>query len=272
GGGLMIKSFLRLLAVPKGFNPDGVLTLALSPSSAKYRQSPQRGAAYVQESLDRVRALPGIQSAGLASSLPLAGPTRRLIGVEIEGRPPYEPGKEPSFDVNFISPEYFQTMGIQMRAGRPFTSQDGEEAPRVVIINETLARRFFPNEDPIGHRLLMGQFSGSIVGVAGDAYNRGLDSEVYPEIYAQGMQNFMGNLLVVRVASGQNNPAGLSNLAAAIRNQAQAIDPNEPVNQVVTMDERLSNSVAGRRFQMLLLSLFAALALLIATVGIYGVI
>jgi putative ABC transport system permease protein len=114
----------------------------------------------------------------------------------------------------------------------------------------------------------------TIVGVVGDAYNRGLDSEVYPEIYGPGMQNpkFMGNLLVARVASGKNNPGGLSSLAAAIRKQAQAIEPDEPVNQVVTMDERLSNSVAARRFQMQLLGAFAGLALVITMVGIYGVI
>jgi putative ABC transport system permease protein len=276
GAGLMIKSFLRLLAVPRGFNPDGVLTLALHPSAAKYPwQSPQLSA-YFQESLDRVRALPGIQSAALAGALPLAGPARRLIGIEIDGRLQHEPGGEPAtVDANFVSPDYFQTMGIQIRAGRAFTSQDGAETPRVAIINETLARRFFPNENPIGHRLLfIGNEPATIVGVIGDAYNRGLDSEVYPEVYGVAMQNpkFMGALLVARVASSQNNPSGLSNLAAAIRNQAHAIAPNEPVNQVVTMDERLSNSVATRRFQMQLLGTFAGLALVIATVGIYGVI
>jgi putative ABC transport system permease protein len=276
GAGLMIKSFLRLVAVPKGFNSDGVLTLALSPSLAKYPMGlPQRGA-YFQESLDRVRALPGVQSAGLASSLPLVGPTTLIIGVEIKGRPPVEPGKELVVDANFISPEYFQTMGLQMRSGRPFTLQDGAEAPQVVIINETLARRLFPNENPIGHGLLMGPQPRTIVGVAGDTCNRDLDHEVHPEIYAprtQYMQypNGMENL-VVRVAPGQNNPTSLSSLAVAIRNQAQAIDPNEPVNQIVTMDERLSNSVAQRRFQMLLFGVFAAVALVIAAVGIYGVI
>jgi putative ABC transport system permease protein len=274
GAGLMSKSFLRLLAVPGGFNPDGVLTLSLSPSGTKYPwQSPQRSA-YFQEALDLVRALPGVRSAGLASSLPLAGPTRQLIGIEVKGRPPYEPGKEPAVDANFISPDYFQTMGIQLRTGRQFTSRDGAEAPRVVIINETLAHRFFPNENPIGHQLLMGAFSGAIVGVVGDAYNRGLDREVYPEFYAPGIQHpkFAGNLLVVRAISSQNNPAGLSSLAAAIRKQVREIDPNEPVNQIITMDERLSNSVAVRRFQMLLLGVFAAVALVIAAVGIYGVV
>ncbi len=271
GAGLMVKSFLRLLAVPRGFNPDGVLTLTIMLS----RKHPQPGA-YVQKALDGVRALPGIQSAALASALPLAGPTRRLIGIEIDGRLQHEPGGEPAtVDANFVSPDYFQTMGIQIRDGRAFTSQDGAETPRVVIINETLARRFFLNESPIGHRFLfMGNVPATIVGVVGDAYNRGLDSEVYPEVYGVAMQNpnFMGNLLVTRVAPAQNNPSGLSSLAVAIRNQVRAIEPNEPVNQVVTMDERLSNSVAARRFQMLLLGVFAGIALVIATVGIYGVI
>jgi hypothetical protein len=161
----------------------------------------------------------------------------------------------------------------QYRAVAEMDGANGETL--VVIINETLAGRFFPNENPIGHRLLfMGNEPATIVGVVGDAYNRGLDSEVYPEVYGPVLQNpkFMGGLLVARVDSGQNNPSGLLSLAAAIGRQAQAIEPNEPVNQVVTMDERLSNSVAARRFQMQLLGAFAGLALVIAMVGIYGVI
>jgi len=273
GAGLMVKSFLRLMAVTKGFNPDGVLTLALRPGLAKYPiGSPQR-VAYFQELLARVRALPGIQSAGLASSLPHS--VVYSGSLHIEGRPPYEPGKEPIVGSTLISPDYFQTMGMQMRAGRSFTSQDGADAPPVVIINETLAHRFFPNENPIGHRLLMGGTPETIVGVVGDTRNRGLDREVNPEIYAPSLQNprFLAQMnLAVKVSSSQNNSPRLSSLTASIRKQAQAIEPNEPVNQVVTMDERLSNSVAQRRFQMLLLGVFAAVALVIAAVGIYGVI
>jgi putative ABC transport system permease protein len=273
GSGLMIKSFLRLMAIPKGFDPDGVLTLTMKPSYSRYsRGGPKRGA-YFQESLDRVRRLPGVQSAGLASSLPLAGPALRMQGIQIEGRPPFEPETEPIVDLNFISPEYFQTMRMPMRDGRPFTSQDGAETPQVVIINETLARRLFPNENPIGHRLLMGKPPRTLVGVVGDMRNRSLDRDVSPEIFAPQAQNpNLGSNLVVRAASDQNNPAGLSSLAAAIRSQAQAIDPNEPINQVISMDERLSNSVAMRRFQTLLLGVFAAVAFVIAAVGIYGVI
>jgi putative ABC transport system permease protein len=246
GAGLMIKSFLRLMAVPKGFNPDGVLTLTLAPSLAKYPPGSTQRVAYYQEVLNRVQSSPGIQSAGLTSYLPFGG--RGLIGrLQIEGRPPFEPGKEPIVALNFISPEYFQTMGIEIGAGRPFDTQDGAEAPQVVIINETLAQRFFPNENPIGHRLFS-EPPLMIVGVAGDTRHHGLDQEVQPEVYLPYVQylNGLGNLrLVVRAASGQNNPTSLSSLPAAIRNQVRAIGPNEPVNQIVTMDELLSNSIGG---------------------------
>jgi putative ABC transport system permease protein len=260
GAGLMIKSFLRLLAVPKGFNPDGVLTLILSPSRAKYPlASPQRGA-YFQEVLARIQTLPGVQSAGLTGFLPLAGPSLGM-GFQIEGRPPFDPGKEPVAPINLISHDYFQTMGLQMRAGRPFAAQDGAEAPQVAIINETIARRFFPNENPIGHRLLFTpnpKKPKTIVGVVGDTRHSGLDQEVQPGVYLPYLQHANFEMsLVVRAASGQTSQASLSNLAAAIRDQVRAQDPNEPVNQILTMDQRLSDSVAPRRFQMLLLAIFA---------------
>jgi len=272
GAGLMVKSFLRLMAVPKGFNPDGVLALYLIPNIDKYPAfSPQRNA-YFQGTLDRVRRLPGIQSASLASGLPIDSRTSRM-NLQIEGRPPYEPGKAPIIYLNAIDTEYFQTMSMQMREGRSFTSQDGPGAQQVVIINETLARQFFPNENPIGHRLAMGRGSATIVGVSGDTRNRGIANSVNPEIYVPWMQN-PGVIahLVVRAAHDQNNPTGLSALATAIRNQVRSIDSIEPVNQVVPMNEQLSNSVADRRFQMLLLAIFATVALVIAAVGIYGVI
>ncbi len=273
GAGLMIKSFLRLMAVPKGFDTDGVLTLVLDPGRATYPPGTPRRHAYFRESLARIQALPGIQSASLTGFLPLGGPHLRMF-LQIEGRTPFERGKEPIVEINHISPDYFQTMGAQLRAGRLFSDQDGAGAPQVAIINETLARSFFPNENPIGHRLSFGAITKTIVGVAGDTRHLGLDQDVHPEVYFSYMQHseFVTMRLVARLAPGQNNPVSLAGLSGAIRNQLRAIDPNEPINQVVTMDERLSNSVAGRRFQMLLLGVFAAVALIIATVGIYGVI
>jgi predicted permease len=269
GAGLMIKSFLRLLSVPKGFNPESVLTLVLSPSRAKYPPGSPRLKPYYEEALAHVRTMPGVQSASLTSFLPLAGRTFRKMGFQIEGRGPIEG----EFEVNCISPGYFGTMGLVMRSGRPITDQDGAGAPHVTVINETFARRFFPGENPIGRRLLFGPTPKTIVGVAGDTRQFGLDQEVEPEIYTsylQGGSNAMR--LVVRAASAQSGSAGLASLAIAIRNQIQALEPNEPVNQVITMDRRLADSVAQRRYQTLLFGVFAAVALIIATVGIYGVI
>jgi putative ABC transport system permease protein len=269
GAGLMIKSFMRLLAVPKGFNPEGVFTLVLSPSRAKYPPGSPQFRSYYEESLARVKAMPGVQSAGLTSFLPLAGRTYRQMGVQIEGQAPIEDG----FEVNCISPGYFGTMGLKMRAGRPITDQDGAGAPQVTVINETFARRFFPDENPIGRRLLLGPNPKTVVGVASDTRHFGLEQEVQPEIYTsylQGGSNAMR--LVVRAASNHTGQAEVASLAAAIRDQVRAVDPNEPVNQVVTMDQRLSDSVAQRRYRTLLFGVFAAVALVIATVGIYGVI
>jgi putative ABC transport system permease protein len=278
GAGLMIKSFIRLLAVPSGFNPDGVLTLALSPSYTNYpEKSPQRRA-YFEEALAQAKAIPGVHSAGLVSFLPLTGNPFGTSGKRfIEGRPPVDAVREQSVEINYITPDYFQTMEIQLRAGRLFTIQDGNGAPGVAIVNETLVRRFLHEENPIGLRLLVKSPKPTIVGVVGDTRHHGLDQEVLPEIYLPYFQYadfaaLSGLNLAVRVVSSQNNPTGLSSLAAAIRNQVSAIDSNEPVNQVITMDERLSNSFAQRRYQTLLLGNFAAVALVIAAVGIYGVI
>ncbi|MBO0863071.1 MAG: ABC transporter permease, partial [Chloracidobacterium sp.] len=274
GAGLMTKSFIRLLDVPKGFNPDGLLTLLLRPTYNKYPQgSPQR-IAYFREALARVRALPGVESACLTSFLPLTGPTVRMF-LQIEGRPPFELEKAPIVEGNHISPEYFRTMGIPIRAGRTFSAQDGAESTKVVIINETLARRFFPNENPIGRRLFSAPNQRTIVGVVSDTHHLGLDQDIRPEVYLPYVQHpdeMMSLRLVVRAASGQNNPTGLAGLAIAIRKQSQAIEPNEPISQVVTMNEHLSDSIAQRRFQMILLGVFAVAALVIASVGIYGVI
>jgi predicted permease len=275
GGGLMIKSFLRLMSVPKGFNPDGVLTLTLSPSLASYGEGTPRRIFYFQEALSRVLALPGVQSAALTSFLPLTPPsvTMRVSNPKfVEGGARFSRETGP-IALNYISSDYFQTMGIQLRSGRPFAATDGKEAPRVVIINETIAKQFFPNEDPIGHRLFGGRRGPTIVGVVGDTRNSGLDQRVSYEVYVpipqQPKEDVRMSTLVVRIASDQKN---LSGLTAAIRDQVRAIDPNEPVFPVIKMDERLSNSVAERRFQTLLLGFFAAVALVIATVGIYGVV
>jgi putative ABC transport system permease protein len=275
GAGLLIRSFLQMLAVPKGFNPDGVLTLELSPNLSKYPWEGPRREAYFQELLARVQALPGIQSAGLTSFLPLAE-SSLIASIQVEGRPPVDPGKVPFVYLNHVSQDYFQTMGMQVLVGQAFSAQDGPKSQRVAIINETMARRFFANEYPIGSRLILppdGENPKMIVGVVGDTRHLGLDHDVDPEVFLPDAQYpGVSNMLVARVAPGQNNRAGLSGLSAAIRDHARALDLGEPVYQVVTMNERLSDSFAPRRFQTLLFGAFAALALAIAAVGIYGVV
>jgi putative ABC transport system permease protein len=267
GAGLMINSLLRLFAAPKGFDPDGVLTLDFDPSSTRYpMRTPQRDA-YYREALARVQAIPGVQSAAMGAP-PLIG-SLFPFPLRIEGRPPFEPGREPRILANGITPDYFQTMGMQMRAGRPCNAKDG--GVKVMIINETVARRFFPNENPIGNRLLMvGNEPVTIVGVVGDARGtNGIDREAAPEVYTCGGSGWM---LVVRVSPDQNNPTGLANLAAAIRKHVGSIDASEPVKQVIPMDQHVTNSLAARRYMVFLLSIFALVALVIAAVGIYGVI
>src|SRR5215510_15067683 len=276
GAGLMTKSFLRLLAVPKGFNPDGVLAFTLSPGVAKYPFQSSQREAYFHDALARVQALPGIRSAGLASLTPLQGGYSRAW-FQIEGREPFPQEQEPTVDENLISPEYLQTMGIELRAGRSFTTEDSATAPKVALINETIAHRFFPNENPVGQRLLI-KTPITIIGVVRDTRNLGLDQDARLEIYlpyTQPVPYWNQNLvLAARVDDGQNNLAGLSSQIASIRRQVRAVEPNEPVNEIGPLEQRLSNSraVTGRRFQMLLFGVFAALALVIATVGIYGVI
>src|SRR5262245_60535259 len=208
GAGLMIKSFLRLMAVPKGFNPDGVLTLTLSPSSANYPERSPKRSFYFQEALARVQALPGVQSAGLTGFLPLTSPTVVMKTFRfIEGRPDISRGAEPSIALNYISPDYFKAMGIQLHAGRPFDAKDGnKEATRVAIINETIARQFFPNDDPICHRCFpYGSERTTIVGVASDTRQSALDRTVRYEVYLPLKQGSNSLTLAVRVASDQNN-------------------------------------------------------------------
>ncbi len=270
GAGLMIKSFLRLRNVERGFQSENVLTLNVRLSYSKYPPgSPQRFA-YCRELLSRLQTLPGVQSAALTTWLPLT----RLSGrgtLNIEGRPPWEKGREPVVELNTVSSDYFRTMGMQMRAGRAFNDDDRADTPHVAIINETLARRFFSAEDPLGKRLDSHNPQSpwlSIVGVVADVKHLGLDEEVNPEIYFPYSQTpvYTDPILAVRTATDP----GL--MMAAIRNEVAVGDPDQPIYEMMTMDERLANSMALRRNGMLLFGVFAAVALIIGTIGIYGVI
>ncbi len=265
GAGLMIKSFLRLQQMNLGFETDHVLAVNLSLSSSRYPEDRQQ-VAFFQETLERLRSLPGIQSAGATTGLPL---TLNLSGSDfrIEGRPAPEAGKEMIVNTRSVSPGYFGTLGISLIKGRDFSSRDKSDGPAAAVINDDLARIYFPGEDPIGKRITFdeGESWMSIVGIIGDVRQLGQDSSAKPEVYFPYLQVAAPSMtLVVRTAS---NPL---NLAAAVKSQIQMIDKDLPIDNAKTMQQLLAESISGRRFNMLLLTVFAVVALVLAIVGIYG--
>jgi putative ABC transport system permease protein len=274
GAGLLIKSFLRLRAVELGYDPENVLTMMIHLSSSKYPPGAPQQKAYYQELLARVKALPGAEGVAISTGLPFTGMSGRAP-LTIEGRPPVPDSQKPLIEMNEISHDYFRAMGMRLRAGRAFTERDDETAPPVAIINETLARRYFPGEDPLGKRILAGYptptRAWTIVGVAPDVRRYGLEEEVRPEFYRPYLQE-TGILGFVPVKMEVRAVGDSLNLAAAVRRQALAIDPDQPVFNMRTMERRLAESIAPRRFQMMLFGVFAAVALALAAVGIYGVI
>jgi putative ABC transport system permease protein len=266
GAGLMIKSFLRLQQMNLGFNPDHVLAVDLSLPSSGYPEDRQQ-VAFFQEALERLQSLPGIQSAGATTGLPL---TLSLSGSDfrVEGQPDPEAGKEMIINTRSVSPGYFGTLGISLIKGRDFSDRDKGDAPAAAIINDDLARIYFPGEDPIGKRITFddGKSWMSIVGIIADVKQLGLDSSAKPEVYFPYLQVAAPEMsLVVRTAS---NPLSL---AAAVKSQIQMIDKDLPIDDAKTMQQLLAESISGRRFNMLLLTLFAVVALVLAIVGIYGV-
>ena len=268
GAGLLIRSFARLLAVDPGFRTERLLTLQLGVSRTKFPEGPQV-AAFYEQFLERVRGLPGVQSAAAISDIFLSK-TPNSGGFTVEGAPvvPLEQQIEATIDVT--TPEYFATMGVPLKDGRFFTPQDGREAPPLVIINETMARRFWPEGSPVGKRFKFGGPESkapwvTVVGVVGDMRRQGLEIGARSEtFFAMAQRPRRGMNLVVRTAG---DPLAL---AAAVRGVIREMDSDAPVSGVTTIGRLIGESMAQRRFQMLLLGLFAGLALALAAIGIYG--
>jgi len=266
GAGLMVMSFSRLLQVSPGFNPDNVLTVGLSLPDSKYKED--QYAAFYKQVLDRVGALPGVESAAAITNLPFGDGNISLTFRRTDG-PPMLPSEQPASIVHASSPGYFQTMGIPLLKGRDFTEQDTEKSPGVLIINEAMARQHFQGEDPIGKTMIIGYgdpVPREIIGVVGDVKHVGLANDARVELYAPHAQTPWSFItLVVRSTS---DTAGLLTM---IRREVQAVDKDQPVANVRTMRERVSNSIAQPRFYTMLLGVFAAVALVLAAVGVYGV-
>jgi putative ABC transport system permease protein len=269
GAGLMIRSLARLLTVDPGFNPKNVLTLGLSLPTSKYAESNQQ-TAFFQQVIERLKALPGVQSVGAVSALPLSG-AEEASSFMVEGGATIDSSEMPMADRRRASADYFRAMGIPLVQGRYFTEADNQTATPVALISESFARRFFPDEDPVGRRIKNGGPTStrpwlSIVGVVRDVKHVALEAEARPQVYMPYLQNTWASMtLVMRSASEP------SSLAAAARSAIWEVDKQQPVSDVKSMEQYLYASVAARRFSMILLAVFAVVALTLAAVGIYGV-
>jgi putative ABC transport system permease protein len=268
GAGLLARSFLSLLRTNPGFNPDNVLTMNLVLPVAKYKEQAQR-AAFYNDLVQRVKAYPGVESAAAVNYLPLGG-SNSSDGYLIEGVPEPAAGQENEGRYRVATPDYFRTMGIPLVRGRGFSDQDKAGAPRVAIVNETLARKHWPNEDAVGKRI---RFYGppertgwmEIVGVVEDVRHE-LNLPVTPEYYLPYAQDSWSAMVLV--ARTSVDPASL---AAGLRQQVWAVDKDQPVFDVRTMQEVRSMSVALYSFSSVMLAIFAGIALVLASIGIYGV-
>ncbi len=267
GAGLMVRSFLLLQQVNPGFNPRQVLTLELSLPQTKYAKREQRPI-FFRELTERVKALHGVQSVGAVTELPLSGYNDNYAFL-IEGRPSTIEGRSTSADLRAITPDYFRTMGIPLLKGRTFTDTDDKDAPPVILVNETLARHYFPGENPIGKRVTLGinDFTAEIVGIIGDVKHTGLNAQAHEEAYVPYTQApfWLSLTLVVRTDSDP------SSLVPAVRREVLAVDSDQPISKVRTLEQVVSGSITEPRFRTLLLGLFGVLALILAALGVYGV-
>jgi len=268
GSGLMIKSLLRLQSVNPGFDPDNVLTVSVSLPRAKYPE-PQKKIDFFQQLLGRVRQLPGVRSAGMGSGPPFAG-VPAATDFAIEGRPAVAVSDAPVTDVRMIDQDYFRTLGIPLLNGRNFTNREVEKESHVVIINEAMARQHLPNESPLGKRLTIDMKDKNdpceIVGVVGNVKWKALDVVSGPMIYWP--QAELPNFPMMLVIKTSSDP---TELAGAMRREVLAIDKDQPISEVRSMAALMSDSISRARFATLLLSIFAVVAFVLASVGIYGV-
>jgi predicted permease len=263
GAGLLVRSFVQLQQVDPGFNPKNLLTAFVMLPPSKYPE-PQRQAVFFHEVMDRITSLPGVECAGAADSAPMLTNDTGPVSIEGHAVEPEIQAERPK-----ITPDYFCAMGIRLLRGRTFTWADDEGSLPVAILNESAARHYWPNEDAMGKRVKLEDGSApvwrQVVGIVGDVRQDGLVKEGRPEVYAPLLQvpvPYM--LLAVRTRA---EPAALT---AAVRHAVMAVDKDQPLFQIKTMEQVVGDSVAGPRFQMSLLAIFATIALGLAAIGIYG--
>jgi len=268
GAGLLVRSFVRLTSLDPGFRSGQVVTVAIELERTQYA-APDAQLAFFDRLLERVHALPGVQWAAAGDSLPLKPFSMVMIGGAAEGGPPAPPGRGPELAVCAVTPDYFRALGMTVRRGRPFLATDRAGAPEVAIVNETLARRLWGGEDPIGKRLRFARAEGAgvmVVGVLADVRHEGLETPPRGVVYrpfAQDPRRFA--FVVVRA------PVDAGGLVSALRHEVASLDRGLAVHDMATMDRRLADAMAPRRFNTLLLGAFGLVALLLSAVGLYGV-
>lgn len=270
GAGLMLRSFLKLSSINLGFEPSKVLSMYIAYSKDKYPERAQQEV-FLKRILSGLEELPGVESASLGMSLPPEGLYRR-DEFTVAGRSDIDPQHKPAADFLPVSSHYFSTLKIPLLRGREFTEADKMDAAKVVIINKTLSDRFFANQDPIAKYINLGEDGSNdslyqIVGVVGDVKYAGLTEKAGNQLYFPYLQQQLGGVLIFLRTS--TDPEAIK---AAVRKKIFAVDFEQPVRELQTMDETLSDTLAQQRFNMLLLSIFASLALILTAVGIYGVI
>ncbi len=268
GAGLMVRSFMKLQDVNPGFNPDRMLTVNLLLPGSKYKENAQVNTFY-QQLLGEVKAMPGVEATSAIDTIPLSG-GGNVLAFQIENRPVESIDKTPDAEVRVVTHDYFNTMNIPLVRGRLLLDQDNDKAPVAIVINEALARRYFPDEDPVGKRVNFGDPQRTpwvtIVGLVRDTRQSDMSKEPYAQVYRSHTQ-FPRRAMSLLVRTG-NDPL---NLVPAIRSQITQMDASLPLYNIRTMEQILADSIATPRFNMLLMGVFAVVALLLAAIGIYGV-
>jgi len=269
GAGLLLRSLSRLLVVSPGFDPTNVLSMQTSVLGQRFNDN-----AVVREyfaaAVERLRALPGVQSAAAASQIPLAGNMDKY-GFHVEGKMHANPEEDPSAERYCITPGFLETMRIPLLRGRDISPADTATGPQVLLIGETTARRMWPSEDPIGKRVKLGGVDNpwwTVVGITGDVHHVGLDADPDMQMYIPHQQWPFPDGLMVFVIRAASTPAAIS---SAARQAIHSIDATQPISRIMPLESYVGLSVQGRKFALILIGAFAAIALALSVVGIYGV-
>jgi len=271
GAGLLIKSLWRLRTIDPGFNPDGLVTMRIELPEARYREIPKQ-TQFRQRVLESINSIPGTQAV-MISELPMSG-DNLMHNFVIDGRPPLATGTEPELETRTVAGDYFRTMGIPLIAGRDFTEQDNEDAPMVGLVNESFVREYFPNESPIGGRIAWARGTPrqwmTIIGVVGDVKHFGLNLPELPAFYGSYVQlnQPWKRWMYMAVRGDQGSGA----LIGRVKSEIWKVDPAIPLTKLRTMSQVMSASLSAQRFNMTLMGIFAGVALVLAAVGIYGVV